>query len=125
MAKMTLDRPRLHNPSAPDAAGIALLMVGGRLFAESRRGSVRRYANGRTRLILLAGVTRSVELTVYVSPAGLATLRAWEGVLLLYRDGLGTKMWGTYLGSPAEPNINGSAFEVPLRFTELTHSEEV
>lgn len=104
---------------------LPLLMIGDRTLLDGVIAEVRRYANGSTRLVRRAGRARSVKLTVHVDAAGLAELRAFAGQLLLYRDGLGTKMWCTYTTVEYAPNVTGSRFTVPLVLDELTFSEAV
>lgn len=104
---------------------LRLLMTDKRTIGDSPVGDVRRYANGSTRLIKRAGRARGVELTVVVDLAGLEELRAFAGELVLYRDGLGTRMWCTFLPFEYEPFPDGQRFTVPLQLSELTFSEAV
>lgn len=124
MASILLEQPTLLLESDRTRL-LRLLMVGDRTLSDGVVAEVRRYANGSTRLVRRAGRNRSVELTVYVDRAGLEQLRGMAGQLLLYRDGLGSSLWCTFLDFEQEPNAVGQRYVVPLLLQELTFSEAV
>lgn len=124
MASVTLDRVWLLDPTETGTE-LPLLFLGSRAFDYGRVGEVRRYAGGRRRLTTVAGQDQSVEVTVWTDAAGLLRLQGWAGRVLLYRDGLGTRMWCTYLRTPYEPTIDGQHRQVTLLLTEVTYSEAV
>lgn len=124
MASIVLQQPTLLL-EADRTRLLPLLMLGSRTITDGVIGEVRRYANGSTRLIRRAGRDQRVQLTVAVTAAQLADLRAFAGQLLLYRDGLGTSMWCTFLSLDVEPIQNGTLFSVDLDLAAVTFSEAV
>ena len=121
MAAITLLQPCLYHP--PSDRLLMLLFVGERTVAFQVPGQFRRYAGGRVRLIRQVGVSRGVSADYRVDAAGLTLLQQWASQLVLYRDGLGTKQWGSYLSASPSPGPDGRHFTVPIEFVELTYDE--
>lgn len=124
MTTLALVQPILHNPAEPDLL-VRLLMVGDRDLPASVPGEVRRYANGVSRLVRGVGTRRGVNLTAGALPADLVVLTRWLGQPVLYRDGLGTRLWVVYLDATPSPVVGGRRSMVPLSFTEVTYREVV
>lgn len=123
MAAITLDRVWLLHP--PSGASLALLFEGERQFADSKAGEVRAMVNGRLRAVTRPTRRRGVQVRVSTDSAGLAQLQSWVGQLVLYRDGLGNKLWGVYFDAPWQPHAAGQRRFVDLAVAEITHSEAV
>lgn len=126
MVAINLTQPTLHNPAAPDGADLVrLAFVGDREFPDELDGQVRTYANGARRLVRRAGRFRGVGTSYYVTPAQLATLKEWQGQVVLYRDGLGTRLWVVYLVTTARPSADGRRWTVPLDLQQVSYTEAV
>lgn len=93
----------------------------------SKRGEIRMYAGGRTRLVTRPGTTETVNVSVnYTTQANRATVEGLVGDLILYRDGRGRKIYGAIFNVSAQ-EITGYQELCNLSFTvtSVTHSEEV
>jgi hypothetical protein len=93
----------------------------------SKRGEIRMYAGGRTRLVTRPGTVESVNVTVKnTTQANRAAIEALVGELILYRDGRGRKIYGAIFNVSAT-ELTGSQELCDLSFTvtSVTHSEEV
>lgn len=123
MASITLSQPTLYEPLSQQL--VFLLLPAGREFQLQISGEFRNYAGGRVRLIKRAPRFRGVTFPAAVDKAGLATLESWAGLLVLYRDGLGNKLWCSYLSANSVASPNASSFTVPLALSQLTFSEVV
>ena len=89
-------------------------------------GEIRTYAGGRRRLIKRPGLTRTIEVHIpRTTRTQRETLAAWQAQLLLYRDGRGRLMFGTYLDFPQEDQPGPGRSDVGFTFQEITHSIEV
>lgn len=123
MVQVVTQQPTLYNPTTQQL--LRLLLPSDRVFPWELPGEWREYANGNVRLIRTAGLRNGAEQDVYVDAAGLALLREWAGEVLLYRDGLGHRLWCAYLSANATPSPNGQRFTVPLALRRLTYTEAV
>jgi hypothetical protein len=91
-------------------------------------GSIRFYAGGRARVI-----TTPADLVTYplalqlVSDTDAALLIAWRGQVLLLRDALGRRVFGTYLQVDLSDVTQGAEFwhNVSLSFTQIDYDESV
>jgi hypothetical protein len=92
-----------------------------------KRGEARWRANGRRVAVTQAGQKVEIPLTfdVVSDRALLATIRSWEGVLLLYRDPRGRKVWGLFWQPEIEENVAVDVATVSLTIVEISHSEAV
>jgi hypothetical protein len=91
-------------------------------------GSVRFYAGGRRRVITTPADAVTYPLTMqWVSDPDTDQLIAWRGRVLLLRDTLGRRVFGTYLQVDQADVSRGAEFwhNVTLTFTELDYLEEV
>lgn len=89
-------------------------------------GETRMYGAARY-VSLSAGATQRQVSLVFeaVTPDEVATLQAWDGQLLLYRDDSGARFFGSY----RSPQINRHPYDdessVSFTFAELTVDESV
>lgn len=107
--------------------------VGGPLSTgTTARGEVRQLAN-RRRLIRQGSVTGDADLAetlqvslVHLNREQVAWLRDRTGVLMCFRDHVGSKFYGTYLETPREvqPQFR-DWIDVRLSVDQVTHTEAV
>ena len=89
-------------------------------------GGVRIYANGRTRIVLRAGVPRTLVLTLpECSRDQISWLETNAGQLMLVRDHAGRKIWAAYFQMPVDENRYNTSGLVTLTLDEVTHSEVI
>lgn len=125
MATVTLANLWLNSAANP-SDGRAFLL---RALSEMPEvtGDVRRYANGRLRLITRAGESMSLQVTVRTFDGdGLDDLRARAGTRQCLRDQYGRKLYGVFL-KPTLAEVGGPNRPVDVSFTfvEVTVSEAV
>ena len=94
---------------------------------ESKSGEFRQFAGGVVRLITRPGGLGSVN--VYIKAASREmreALNLWTGELLIYRDGRGRLLYGSYLAVEAN-EIGGDRqlCDLAFNFVAITHSAEV
>ena len=101
----------------------------GRTLTSSTSGEVRFYAGGRRRVITTRNRSRSFDLDLrWLSAADVALLDSWQGRVLLLRDGLGFRTFGTFLEMSQQTvmyQTRGVSNFVTMTFTALTYSEAV
>lgn len=91
-------------------------------------GEVRYYAGGRARSITSARDARTYPLTLTgLSVEDVDLLTSWRGRVLLLRDGLGRRVFGTFHGRDISDRyvVGGWRSTATLTFTELTYDESV
>lgn len=92
-------------------------------------GSFRTYAGGRTRVITTPGDTRTTPGIVLqgLHDVDLSLLDAWRGQLVLLRDAMGWRKWGSYLDLKWNdvPGPAGMIHDATLVFQEITYAEAV
>jgi len=91
-------------------------------------GDVRYYAGGRARVITSARDARTYPLTLtQLTVADVDLLTSWRGRVLLLRDGLGRRVFGTFLSVATADRylVGGWRSVATLTFTELTWDESV
>lgn len=99
-----------------------------RALAAQRDGEVRSYAGGRRRVITNARTAATFPLTLqWLTTADVDQLMAWRGRLLLLRDGLGRRIFGTYLSLDVQDRylVGGWRSVTTLTFTQVDYSEGV
>ncbi len=93
-------------------------------LAPVTQGTVRLYANGRTRAIAQAGKSQHASVQILAcSRADIAWIEAHAGVLVLVRDPLGRKFYGIYYAPTIIERPVELTADVALDLTEVTHSE--
>lgn len=88
-------------------------------------GEVRRLANGGRRAVSRAGRNSTAGASFSVLPAELQQLEQWAGRVMLYRDGLGNRLWCVYFGAPWTPTLDGRRRIVQLNLQGVTVQEAV
>ena len=91
-------------------------------------GEVRYYAGGRARVITSAKDARTYPLTLqWLTVTDVDLLTSWRGRVLLLRDGLGRRVFGTFLAVATSDRyiVGGWRSVAQLTFTELTYLEEI
>lgn len=91
-------------------------------------GEVRYYAGGRARVITSPRDERTYPLTLqWLTVAEVDLLLSWRGRVLLLRDGLGRRVFGTFFAVPTTDRylVGGWRSTTSLTFTELTYVEGV
>lgn len=91
-------------------------------------GDVRYYAGGRARVVTSPKDVRTYPLTLqWLTAADVDLLMAWRGRVVLLRDGLGRRVFGTFLSVATADRylVGGWASVVTLTFTEVTYDETV
>lgn len=124
MASVTLDRIWIQDPAVPDA-GLPLLRKGGRTFERDISGEVRRYATGILRSVSTVGYAFGAEFTASVNREELERLFTFQGKTILYRDGLGHKVFGVFYRVPYVPSNDGQEYTVNLKIKAVTYFENV
>ncbi len=126
MASILLERVWLTLAS-DTSQSLALLTTGDKSFVDAISGEVRSYAAGRERLITTPTRKIGVQVSVAIMPKEYATLNAWAGQVVLYRDENGTRLWSVYLGTPWKSLVTyGTSWrQVDLAIQAVTYSEAV
>jgi hypothetical protein len=87
-------------------------------------GQVRRYASGRTRAVVPAGVPNQFQVSTAASGRATITwLESHTGQMVLVRDDRGRKFYATYFQPATSEHAYNGDGDVTLTFSELTHSE--
>lgn len=89
-------------------------------------GEVRHYAGGRRRVITTARRSATFPLTLQLlGDDDLAQVIAWQGSVLLLRDGEGRRIFGTFLAVDVKDywDPDGPLHEVSLTFSEVDFVE--
>lgn len=123
MVSINLDRAWISDPLNPEVS-VQLLWLGERDFDDEMEGEVRRYANGRGRATTVVGALQRVSGTFAGTDDDLQRLREWKGRTVLYRDGSGARIFGTFFRSPWRPAGEGGR-DIKLDINEVTHIEQV
>jgi hypothetical protein len=115
------------NLAADPAVAMSFPYMSTLTWTKEQPGEVRRYANGRTRIIRRKGKPRSAEATLSgCSREQIAWLEEHVGALVCVRDDRGRKMYATYLTAPVtEAQHRRDRGDVTLAFAEVSHSEAV
>ena len=90
-------------------------------------GAFRTYAGGRVRVITTPGDTRTYALVMQsLSDPDLLLLDTWRGQVLLLRDAMGWRKWGSFLEMKWNdvPGGGGMVHDVSLTFQELSGFSE-
>ena len=89
-------------------------------------GEIRMYGNGRYNRLGAGATQKQVALAfAAVTPDEVATLRAWDGLLLLYRDDSGERFFGSYQSPQITRHPYDDESDVSLTFLQQTYSEAV
>lgn len=91
-------------------------------------GEIRFYAGGRRRIITTPADTVTYPLALeWVSDTDTAQLVAWRGRVLLLRDTLGRRVFGTYFQVNQSDVTRGAEFwhNVTLSFSQIDYNEAV
>lgn len=92
-------------------------------------GAFRTYAGGRVRVITTPGDTRTYPVVMQgVDDGDLLLLDTWRGQVLLLRDAMGWRKWGSFLEIKwvDVPGGGGMVHDVTVTFQELSgYSEAV
>lgn len=100
----------------------------GRDVSAALTGSVRLYAGGRRRIVSTPADEVTYPLTLrWVSDTDTAQLVAWRGRLLLLRDTLGRRVFGTYFQVDQSDVTRGAEFwhDLSLTFVQSDYDEAV
>lgn len=125
MAAVVLETVWL-NLAADPSVRMSFPMMSELNVATTQPGEVRTMANGRQRLVRVAGLSRAVSLTLaYCTPAQVAWLELHVGELMCVRDDRGRKLFAAYLQVPVDEHQSGGHSDVSLSLSEITHSEAV
>jgi hypothetical protein len=126
MASVHLSRCYVHN--AADPSQYVELITTTNNGTPIVVGQVRTYAGGRRRLVRSSGQSENVAYSFQpTDPDVTWQLEQWVGSLVMVRDEVGRKRWGTYL-QLAKPAVQGNEDkETAVGFTleQTTHSEVV
>lgn len=91
----------------------------------STPGDDRQYGT-RFRAVLTGATQRQVKVSAQaVTPDQVATLRAWDGLTVCYRDDSGLKFYGTYRSPQISRHQYNPDSDVSFTVTEVTVSESV
>lgn len=128
MASVTLTQVWLH-----DAADYtSYIQLDSEYIAETplAEAPIRKYAGGRFRMVTIAGVQQSIQLTFGLpSRTAVNQLRSWAGRLLLLRDPIGRAVFGRFLDprfrERAMVDETTTAWEADIVFDQVTHTVEV
>ena len=91
-------------------------------------GDVRYYAGGRARVITSPRDARTYPLTLqWLTTADVDLLTSWRGRVVLLRDGLGRRVFGSFFSVSTVDRylVGGWRSVATLTFTEVTYSEAV
>lgn len=90
-------------------------------------GVIRVYAGGRRRVIISAHRSRAFPLTLrwVGNEAQILLLESWTGRVLLLRDNLGRRVFGTFLHVAFSDDavVGGIRHTAALTFTEVSYQE--
>lgn len=122
MASVQLDRCLLQLASAPSDA--VAFFSSGRADARTTPGDVRRYANGRLRVVTQAGSVTTLDVTARrITAADLAKIDSWRGKVVLFRDVLGRKLYSVYLQVQVSDYTDRGGYDAAFKLTEVSYSE--
>lgn len=123
MASVPLDRFFIHLRS--DLANHLKFFTTGRGDERGVPGEVRRYANGRLRVIVRAGEAQTLAATlVQVTDAELDLLESWLGRQVMVRDHRGRRMYAVFFQMQVTDHTTGD-YDVAVSFTEYTDTDAV
>lgn len=89
-------------------------------------GTIRRYASGRTRAVIPAGVPNQFAVTAQAVPRStIVWLESHTGQLMLIRDDRGRKFYGTCFQPATAEHQYDQDGDVTVTFTEISYSEAV
>jgi hypothetical protein len=91
-------------------------------------GGFRSYAGGRIRVITTSDDTRTYPIVMQsLSDSDLLLLDSWRGHVVLLRDAMGWRKWGSYVAMSWNdvPGGDGMIHDVSLTFQEISFSEAV
>lgn len=124
MATVILDR--CHLSLAADPSQQVIAYTNGRSQSFDAPGEVRRMAGGRLRTVRRAGSSTTIGVTFRkLTPAQVATLTAWAGRTVLFRDVWGRKLYGVYFTLSVADYRDRTGQDVALVLSEVTVSEAV
>lgn len=122
MASVSFDAVHLFNPSTGES--LIVDTVSKRDPAPQTPGEERMYGNGRYVGLSAGATSQQYQVTFQaVDAATVATLRAWDSVLLCYLDDLGNKCWGRYRSPQISGRTVDSRADVSITFVGLTYSD--
>ena len=126
MASVTLDHLWINDGTDPSVARSFYVSEYATL-SSSVSSEVRTYAGGRRRIIGTGGSAQTLPLSLsLVRAADVAWVQDRQGALVVVRDELGRRLWGTYAKVDAKPRKDRSAgFDVSLTVESVTHDESV
>jgi hypothetical protein len=124
MATVTLDRAFLA--LAADPADTLSFFTTSRTDQRQKPGEVRRYANGRLRIVTRPGKSTALGVTaVSLTPAQVAKLDDWSGRLVLFRDAWGRKFYCTFFVANVVDFPDRTHHDVEMSLSQVTFRESV
>lgn len=125
MASVNLDRVWLALASDPDT-GLSFRSIG-KTDSTSTPGDVRRYSNGRLRLIRRPGPAQTIGVTArLLTREQTELLQDLAGQVVLLRDNRGRKLYGVYLTVDVDDlKARAAGQDVTLQIQQVTYSEAV
>ena len=124
MATVTLDRCWLSLASSPSTS--TGFWTTARTDSRVTAGQVRRYANGRDRVITQAGTSTTLGVTARnLTPAQVALIDSWRGAVVLFRDLWGRKLYCTFFTVTVMDYQDRGGQDVALSLTQVSFSEAV
>lgn len=126
MTSITLTHGWFNLAADPDQS--VNLIIDGTTETEARPVEHERYSQGRLRSFSRVGTAKVMRLRFdQADRDDIDMLRTWVGELVMYRDPLARKFWGTFddLSIVEIPGTNGTFADVALTFVETTFSEVV
>ena len=123
----TLDLTKMCLAPASDLTDVLLLGQYAESSGDSTMVDVRRYANGRDRVISTPGSSVSVSVSFrYVSRANFASMQDLVGSMVLFRDQRTRRVWGVFGDlSATELSQQDLLEDVSFTLTSATVSEVV
>ena len=124
MASVTLTTCWVHKASA--LSSYVTLDVSAIDEAADRPITIKRYAAGRVRAVVQPGVARMLTITApKTTRANADQLRLWVGEVVMFRDTLGRKMFGTFPSLLTTEAPGYTRPDVSFVLSETTWSEVV
>ena len=124
MASVTLTTCWVHKASA--LSSYITLDVSATAEAADRPVTIKRYAAGRIRGVTQPGVAGVLTVTApKTTRANADQLRLWVGEVVMFRDTLGRKMFGTFPSLLTTEAVGYTRPDVSFVLSEITWDEEV
>lgn len=124
MASVVLDRAWLSLASDPSVT--VSFFTSDREDSRASQGEVRRYANGRLRVVARAGSAQTLQVTARnLTAAQVSQIDAWRGRVVLFRDVWGRKLYGAFFTMAVADYTDRSGQDVSFALSQVTFSEAV